>query len=98
MKTGSFIRGLLGAVVISVWTLAFIGCERPDGMYRKYYPSGQLKSEIYYHNGVGKGMGKTYYENGQLKTEGVYKNGKIEGPFKYYFENGRLQAQGIYKD
>ena len=61
-----------------------------EGLSLKYYPSGELSSEINYKNGEYHGSWKSYYKNGQLKFESTRKNGKREGEEKEYFKNGKI--------
>ena len=43
---------------------------RKIGVWKAYYPSGKLKSEITHDNGRPKGPYTTYYENGQIEEKG----------------------------
>jgi antitoxin component YwqK of YwqJK toxin-antitoxin module len=43
---------------------------------RMYYPTGELKSEVFIINGKKNGERKSYHENGQLKTICNYVNDK----------------------
>ena len=65
---------------------------------KEYYPSGKLKTEINYINGIKEGIRKTYYENGQLEVETNYKKNIKEGIYKLYYENGKLRQEGNYKN
>jgi TonB family protein len=57
---------------------------------KSYYPSGELKSEIFFSDSLRDGPAKYYYKNGNLKEERNYQNGRIEGTIKFYHENGNL--------
>lgn len=81
--------------------------SKKDGINLSYYPSGKVKSEVFYKNGKKNGSGKWYFESGQLKYEGNWKNGKQDGVEMAYFASGQLRqeaylrdgrAQGIYKE
>jgi antitoxin component YwqK of YwqJK toxin-antitoxin module len=67
--------------------------QRWVGMYKLYYPNGQLQHEFNY-NTSGKREGKSvyYYENGEVAVEGVFTDGKETGVFKEYYENGETKA------
>ncbi|RMG78739.1 MAG: toxin-antitoxin system YwqK family antitoxin [Bacteroidetes bacterium] len=67
--------------------------NRKTGIWKKYFPNGNLKSEITYVNGRPNGPYKIYYENGQLQEEGTWKNNRNVGTFKRYYENGNLQQE-----
>ena len=41
-----------------------------EGVWKKYYPSGKIKSEIKYVKGSPKGNFTTYYQNGQIEEKG----------------------------
>ncbi len=59
-----------------------------EGVWRKYFNDGTLKSEITYVANVPNGFAKLYYENGKLSEEGIWKGDKWVGNYKYYHENG----------
>lgn len=62
--------------------------SRKSGVWKNFYPSGKLKSEIEYKNNRPNGLFKLYYENGIVEEEGTFKAMKYVGLFKRYFENG----------
>lgn len=65
------------------------GSQKLEGMYRMWYPSGQLKCQGYYENGFLEGELLSYWPKGQLRRKESYKKGKvIKG--EYYTENGEL--------
>jgi len=64
---------------------------RKVGMWKAYYPSGKIKSEITYAMGRPKGPYKTYYENGQVEEQGSWSLNKNQGKFTRYYENGQVQ-------
>jgi hypothetical protein len=68
---------------------------RYHGEAKKFYESGQLKSQTTYQHGVIQ-YAKQYHENGNLEMEFPYKNGKKNGLRKKYWENGQLQSQMTY--
>jgi antitoxin component YwqK of YwqJK toxin-antitoxin module len=59
------------------------------GIWKTYYPNGNLKSEITYIDNRPKGYAKMYYENGQLQEEGIWENNRWVGDYKSYYENGQ---------
>ena len=48
------------------------------GLYRWYYPNGNLKVEGNYVKGVMEGEWKRYHENGELKSKKNYINGEVQ--------------------
>lgn len=65
--------------------------NRKDGLWVKYYPNGNKKSEITYVNNRPRGPYKVYYENGQLEEDGNWKNNRNVGSFKRFYPNGQPQ-------
>jgi len=59
-----------------------------DGVFKRYYKNGQLKSECNWKDGKEHGLCKGYWENGQLKFEGHSEDGGVYDPWKFYDENG----------
>ncbi len=60
------------------------------GVWKTYYASGVLKSEITYTNNRPSGYAKMYYENGKLQEEGNWENNRWTGNYKSYYENGQV--------
>lgn len=59
---------------------------------KKYYESGQLKSE---HNKIDlneEGTYKSYHPSGNLKAEGRYINGNLHGIYKEYHDSGNVSS------
>ncbi len=90
-----------------VWIIFDNGTEKKtdEGIYKnnkktdiwkKYYKSGTIKSEITYLNNIPTGYAKFYYENGNISEEGMWKINKWTGNYKYYFENGKLSYDWNY--
>ena len=59
-----------------------------DGVYREFYPNGQLFAEGKYARGRQHGEWTYYYENGQLNRKAAYKDGKPDGPREIYRADG----------
>jgi antitoxin component YwqK of YwqJK toxin-antitoxin module len=67
-----------------------------SGLWKRYYPNGQLKELINYDldGKLGRvGKYEEYYENGQLREEGYYKDSNFDGLWLYYHQNGKLSAK-----
>jgi len=56
-----------------------------------YYNNGNIKSIIYYNNGVRDGEAISYRKDGKIKQELSYFNGRVEGLVSNYDENGVLR-------
>lgn len=68
-----------------------------DGMWKEYYPEGQLRSVGKYDKGKKVGDWKYYYENGKVEEEGRYnKSGKADGAWHWYYEDGTLRREESY--
>lgn len=59
------------------------------GIWKMYFPSGNIKSEITYTNNKPSGYAKMYYENGKVQEEGNWENNRWVGDYKTYYENGQ---------
>lgn len=77
-------------IIICTIIIAFTAAAQ-EGLFKTYYSSGQIESEINYQNNIREGEAKFYFENGTLKEERTYINGKVEGIIKLYHENGNLK-------
>ena len=67
---------------------------KPSGVYRSYYPDGQLMEFGVYGWGTLNGDWKEYDEFGRLIVKGIYKNGKKNGTWAF-IEEGIV---GSYKN
>ena len=77
---------------------------------RDYYPSGKVKVEATYRNGVPEGIRREFDEEGNVEKAFTFKNGKLvaegiiaangqrQGFCKYYYPNGSLKSQGNFVD
>lgn len=64
---------------------------RKVGVWKTFYPNGELKNEITFEGGRPKGPYTTYYENGQVEEQGSWSTNKNTGSFKRFYENGQVQ-------
>jgi antitoxin component YwqK of YwqJK toxin-antitoxin module len=72
--------------------------DRRHGVWKKYYPTGKLRSEITYNVGRPEGPYTIYYTNGNLEEKGNWDDGKNIGEFKRFFENGKPQQQFFFDE
>ena len=61
-----------------------------QGLWKEYYPTGELKSQGHYINSNQEGDWKFYFVNQRTEVEGRYKNGKKEGAWYWYYPNGAM--------
>ncbi len=64
--------------------------NRREGLWKKYYPTGDLRSEITYSENHPFGYYKTYYPNGNPEEEGYWKGNRNTGEFKRFHDNGKI--------
>ena len=87
-EMGTVIKGYVFANGI----LRFEGITDVDGkrqgLWKEYYPTGELKSQGNYINSNPDGAWKFYFIDQRVEVEGRYKNGKKEGAWYWYYPNG----------
>jgi len=71
--------------------------NKKNGPAKEYYPTGELRTLVYYVNSFREGETTWYYKNRQPYRLTPYVNNKIHGIRKMYYENGKLQAEIPYK-
>jgi antitoxin component YwqK of YwqJK toxin-antitoxin module len=64
-----------------------------NGIYREYYPNGQVFVEGQYKRGRQDGEWTFYYDNGKLNRKAKYDNGKPDGPRDIFRADGTLLAK-----
>ncbi len=73
---------------------------KPEGLFRSYYPSGNIQSAVYYVDGKIHGNAIFYYDNIKhtVKAEMNFEDEKIDGPYREYHISGARKALIMYKD
>ena len=66
--------------------------------FKKYYPSGVLKSEGLFVNDERVGDWKYYSTYGNISAIEKYEAGKITDTAKYFYNNGQLKSLEVYED
>ena len=69
-----------------------------SGLYRSFYPNGQLKYSVNYLNGDMNGYYEEFHANGQLKDEGWMTADGRSGIWKAYYSDGTLASKKFYID
>lgn len=72
--------------------------NKKEGVWKKFYPSGVLRSEITYEANKPFGAYAIYYENAQLEEKGTWHRNKNVGSFERYYENGNPQQRFFFAD
>jgi antitoxin component YwqK of YwqJK toxin-antitoxin module len=67
-----------------------------EGVWKKYWPNGTVRSEIHYMKGKPEGPYKVYYANGKLEESGRWKDGKLCDRFQRYHSNGIVKEDFTY--
>lgn len=61
-----------------------------QGLMKRYYPNGNLQSEVPYEDDMKNGLEKEYYEDGSLYKSGGWINGNLMGDLFEYDKHGNL--------
>lgn len=69
-----------------------------NGIWNRFYASGEKEWEVQYFNGAKHGSYKQYHKNNKLKLEGKHIANLKQGEENRYKENGTLEWKGIYLD
>lgn len=71
--------------------------EKPiNGLYKIYYPDGNIKMEMQSKDGKPDGLGKFYTEDGKIYFQGYYSQGVQNGVFYQYYPNGQVHNELNY--
>lgn len=70
-----------------------------QGVWKEFYPEGQLKSQGEYLNSKPISEWVFYHENGKIEQKGIYdKKGKAQGTWKWFYESGNLLLEQSYRN
>lgn len=72
--------------------------NKKHGPAKKFYPTGELHTLVYYNNGIKEGETIWYYKTGQAYRVTPYESGKMHGIRKKYYKNGKIQAEIPYNN
>ncbi len=72
--------------------------NRKEGLWKKYWPNGKLRSSINYTSGKPTGEYELYYENGITEEHGFWASNKNTGDFKRFYDNGNPQQHFLFAD
>jgi len=67
-----------------------------DGLWKTYYKTGELWSEIYFNNGQPDSNTTAYYPNGKIRYQGFYTKGQKSGTWKLFKEDGSIKELKHY--
>ncbi|BAO75080.1 TonB family protein [Winogradskyella sp. PG-2] len=69
--------------------------EKPDGPFKDYYKTGELKVEGQHKNNKRVGAWIAYHKNGQISSTFSYTNGKMDFEGTSFYENGVVRRKGV---
>ena len=73
--------------------------EKPiNGIYKTYYPNGNVKMEVRSKSGKPEGEGRFYNEDGSLLFSGTFKNGLMNGKMLNFYPDGSIREENYYVD
>jgi antitoxin component YwqK of YwqJK toxin-antitoxin module len=72
--------------------------DKPYGVFKYYYESGELMARHEFIEGHTVVEGKTFYRDGTLQSEGRYASQKKEGEWKFYNRDGKLVRVEQFKN
>ena len=72
--------------------------NKENGVYEEWHDNNQLRTRIYYKNGVADGPILHWYPNGQKSLEFNRSNGREEGPYMSWYSNGQVHRKAMYRD
>lgn len=71
--------------------------EEPiNGIYKVYYPDGNVKMEMQSKGGKPDGVGKFYTPEGNLSLQGNFVDGQPDGVFYNYYPSGQVHNEINY--
>lgn len=70
--------------------------NKRNGLWRAWFPNGNIQAESEYTEEVPNGIRKVYFENGRLMYSGMMKDGKKTGSWTFYDANGNVIKEEKY--
>jgi antitoxin component YwqK of YwqJK toxin-antitoxin module len=74
---------------------AYVNNEK-EGVWKRYWPNGAMRSEISYEHGKPEGPYKLYFANGTKEETGRWHDGKLTDRFQRYQSNGIIKEDLTY--
>ncbi len=79
-------------LIIVLFFLTSLSAE----IVKKYYSSGELKSNSNIEDGKREGLSEGFYKDGKIKYISYYKNNLRQGLTKSYYQDSTLKAEQNY--
>lgn len=67
-----------------------------EGVWKVYYPEGNLAEEMNYRANVRQGPWTLYFTDGNIKLKATYIDDKLEGTYLIYHLNGNVEVSGSF--
>lgn len=67
-----------------------------EGLYKRYFPNGNIKVSCEYSQGKIEGSYKSFYENGCVREEVFFRNGMRDGLEKRFYDTGDIMFETPY--
>lgn len=68
--------------------------DKPQGLMKHYYESGELKVEIDHHGAIA--YATIFYPDGKIKAKGKYENEQKDSLWVFYGDDGSKRAEEFY--
>lgn len=88
----SFLEGHAGGILVSD-----VEMSTPEGIYKQFYSSGELLSEVNVVDGKMQGVKRYYYRSGAILEELNWIDGIRQGPRRCYYPNGQLYLEQEFR-
>ena len=72
--------------------------NKKEGVWKKYFKTGQLKNQISYKSNMPNGAYKLFYDNGKVEEEGNWGLDKNTGSFKRYYSTGQVSQDFVFTE
>ena len=66
------------------------------GVWRRFWPNGNIMSEVTYRMGIPRGDYRTYYPNGKVEEAGNWDLDRNTGKFQRWHPNGKLAQDFVF--
>lgn len=76
----------------------FLHAQKRHGACRLFYPSGAVRAEMFYANGILHGPSTFYSEENSVLTQTWYVEGKKSGKVRYFYLSGALASLLRYRE
>jgi antitoxin component YwqK of YwqJK toxin-antitoxin module len=78
-----------------IWAEGSIEASKPYGLWRMYYPSGNLMAILRFENGLLKGNCSFFFDNPDKTEKAIveYDNNTIKGTYTELYKNGKKKCE-----